>query len=73
MSWDDIRGYRLSLELSGVTGDLGYVMGPLAWMHDYVAGRRGVHQSRFGMVLHSQNTSIAFNWRSSAHARGDLR
>jgi hypothetical protein len=64
IAWSEIRRYRLSLELRGVTGDTGYVVaGPLAWIADYGAAREGRHGLRFGMRLEGAESSLAFNWR----------
>lgn len=64
IAWDDITSYHLELELRGITGDAGYIVGgPLTWIADYAAGKRGRHQRRFGMTLVGARTSVFFNWR----------
>jgi len=64
IGWRELREYRLSLELHGVSGDAGYLaLGPLSTIWDALQGAQGRHEYRFGIELRGEHTRLRFDWR----------
>ena len=66
LAWDEIRDYRLTIEIRGVRLEVLYLvrwLDMLLMARDVRSGYRGDHRFRFGIVLLGDHTRVAFNWR----------
>lgn len=66
IAWDDIRDYRLTIEIRGARLEVLYLV---RWLdvalmaNDVRRGYRGDHRFRFGIELRGEHARVAFNWR----------
>lgn len=66
LAWDQIRDYRLTVEIRGGAREAGSVA---SWLPivltlvDARSGYRGDHDFRFGIELFGDGPRVAFNWR----------
>jgi hypothetical protein len=66
IAWDEIRDYRLTIEIRGARLEVLYLV---RWLdmalvaNDIRRGYRGDHRFRFGIVLLGDAKRVAFNWR----------
>jgi hypothetical protein len=66
IAWDEIRDYRLTIEIRGARLEVLYLV---RWLdmalvaNDIRRGYRGDHRFRFGIVLLGDGKHVAFNWR----------
>lgn len=66
IAWDEIRDYRLTIEIRGARLEVLYLV---RWLdmalvaNDIRRGYRGDHRFRFGIVLLGEGKRVAFNWR----------
>lgn len=69
IGWDEIRDYRLTIEIRGARLEVLYL---LRWLdliliaNDMRNGYRGDHRFRFGIALLGDSAAVAFNWRFRA-------
>ena len=66
IAWDEIRDYRLKVEIRGSRLEVLYLVrwvDVLLMANDVRHGYRGDHRFRFGMVLLGEHKRVAFNWR----------
>ena len=66
IAWDDIRDYRLTIEIRGARFEVLYLVrwfDMLLMANDVRNGYRGDHRFRFGIELLGERTRVAFNWR----------
>lgn len=63
LSWDEIRDYRLTVELVGEWPALVYQVTDLAQLIDLVNGYRGKHTCQLGIELIGASDTVEFNWR----------
>jgi hypothetical protein len=66
IAWDDIRDYRLTVEIRGARLEVLYLVRWLDMVlmaNDVRRGYRGDHRFRFGIELRGEHARVAFNWR----------
>jgi hypothetical protein len=66
IAWDEIRDYRLKIEIRGARLEVLYLvrwLDMLLMANDVRNGYRGDHRFRFGIALIGDHTRLAFNWR----------
>jgi hypothetical protein len=69
IAWDEIRDYRLKIEIRGARLEVLYLvrwLDMLVMANDVRNGYRGDHRFRFGIELLGEHTRVAFNWRFRA-------
>lgn len=66
IAWDEIRDYRLTIEIRGARIEVLYLvrwLDVLLMANDVRSGYRGDHRFRFGIALLGDDQRVAFNWR----------
>ncbi|MBC7974360.1 MAG: hypothetical protein H7138_05195 [Myxococcales bacterium] len=66
IAWDEIRDYRLTLEIRGARMEVLYLvkwLDVLLMANDVRKGYRGEHRFRVGIELLGEDRRVAFNWR----------
>lgn len=66
IGWDEIRDYRLTVEIRGARLEVLYLvqwLDVLLMANDVRNGYRGDHRMRFGIELLGDHQRVAFNWR----------
>jgi hypothetical protein len=68
LAWDDIRDYRLTIQLRGLAPDALYVLdsglADVLWLTDAIRAAQGQSRVAFGIELHGDGgRRLEFNWR----------
>jgi hypothetical protein len=66
LAWDEIRDYRLTIEMRGARIEVLYlvdIVNAALFIRDFIRGMRGKHSYRVGLELIGEHERVFFNWR----------